>query len=708
MWRVFCTLALFTLLLTGCAPARAACPDGAVKWTNGHCYEAVLAPGVSWDQAQAQCVARGGHLATITSAEENAFVFSSVSGNPSFWFLDGYGNGLGAWLGGYQTSGSGGPASGWRWVTNEPFAYTNWETGQPGDMEGLEQNRLRFFKAGGLIGSRWDDCEANNPLAHRLGYIFESEPEISGHVEDGYDHELGGVEVTLIAVSSGSQTTAAVTITDDEGEYSFGGIDTGDYQIEIALECHRTVGDTAILSVNYDTAGPVVSAQTPSFQHTAGDSTTRDISFADTDLVPAAGIAQDRLDDLAGMYYHTKQVIDFESKELGFTPDLNLPVEVHGYVTDNPSTADDESQICYYSDGQVYIGTGDSDYDDDDRPVTREWHEMFHELMDDTFGLPRYHTGDENHDGYYNHCTGDSWTEGWAEFWSCALKRSLGAADWYCFWDDTSLEVNWQVWDFDDEVGREEFAVAGLLVDLIDPVSPLDMDYVGETTAKLWTTIGSQPLANMYEVYVALTAANIGQSDTNANGKPDLDDLFMAHGFFADDGNRQCDAGEDAGWGGKSGRTNILRVPDAYLRVMVEDSKGNPISNGTLVVDVVFESPLDIYNYSYEVELRSSDRLVYFEVAPDRYDPLMKMWVRDGEGTLSDEFTLSNSEYWQKVSESTTGYAAEHTFVIGANGEPTATTSGGVPVWIWPVVVLAVIAAGAGGFFLLRRRAKPG
>jgi hypothetical protein len=141
---------------------------------------------------------------------------------------------------------------------------------------------------------------------------------------------------------------------------------------------------------------------------------------------------------------------------------------------------------------------------------------------------------------------------------------------------------------------------------------------------------------------------------------------------------------------------------------MVEDSKGNPISNGTLVVDVVFESPLDIYNYSYEVELRSSDRLVYFEVAPDRYDPLMKMWVRDGEGTLSDEFTLSNSEYWQKVSESTTGYAAEHTFVIGANGEPTATTSGGVPVWIWPVVVLAVIAAGAGGFFLLRRRAKPG
>ena len=99
---------------------------------------------------------------------------------------------------------------------------------------------------------------------------------------------------------------------------------------------------------------------------------------------------------------------------------------------------------------------------------------------------------------------------------------------------------------------------------------------------------------------------------------------------------------------------------------------------------------------------------MYFEVAPDRYDLLMKMRVRDGEGNLSDEFVLSNSEYWDKVSEATTGYAAEHTFVIGAEGEPTATTSGGVPVWIWPIVGVAVVALGAGGFFLLRRRAKTG
>jgi hypothetical protein len=122
------------------------------------------------------------------------------------------------------------------------------------------------------------------------------------------------------------------------------------------------------------------------------------------------------------------------------------------------------------------------------------------------------------------------------------------------------------------------------------------------------------------------------------------------------------------------------------------------------VVDVVFDSPLDIYNYSYQIDLHSSDGLEYFEVAPDRCDAQMTMRVKDGNGILSDEFTLSNSAYWEKVNGSTTGYADEHTFVIGAP----AATSGGMPVWIWPIVGVAVVALGAGGFFLLRRKAKPG
>jgi len=181
MSKVLCSLGLCLFILAGCGkdsstrPVPTVCPGGAVKWVNGHCYEAVLAPGISWEQAEDSCVARGGHLVTITSREENAFVFSLVSADSSFWYLDGYGNGLGPWLGGYQLAGSQEPDTGWRWVTGEPFVYTNWETGQPGDMGGTDQNLLRFFKNGGLIGDRWDDCETDNPPAHRRGYIFEDD-----------------------------------------------------------------------------------------------------------------------------------------------------------------------------------------------------------------------------------------------------------------------------------------------------------------------------------------------------------------------------------------------------------------------------------------------------------------------------------------------------------------------------------------------------
>ena len=58
----------------------------------------------------------------------------------------------------------------------------------------------------------------------------------------------------------------------------------------------------------------------------------------------------------------------------------------------------------------------------------------------------------------------------------------------------------------------EEFAVASLLVDLTDPVDPLELDYISLTTAQLWAIIGSQSLTDMNEVYLALMAANIGQS----------------------------------------------------------------------------------------------------------------------------------------------------------------------------------------------------
>jgi hypothetical protein len=102
--------------------------------TNGHCYQVVVVPGpIAWQQARDEAVARGGHLATITSQEEHEFVYGLAS-DPAYW------NGTsGPWLGGYQPAGSPEPGGGWTWVTDEAWGYTRWwPDGQPDDAGGVE------------------------------------------------------------------------------------------------------------------------------------------------------------------------------------------------------------------------------------------------------------------------------------------------------------------------------------------------------------------------------------------------------------------------------------------------------------------------------------------------------------------------------------------------------------------------------------------
>lgn len=58
-------------------------------------------------------------LATITSEAENTFVTTELGGT------------VRAWLGGQQLPGSSEPEGGRQWITGEPWAYTNWDSGEP-------------------------------------------------------------------------------------------------------------------------------------------------------------------------------------------------------------------------------------------------------------------------------------------------------------------------------------------------------------------------------------------------------------------------------------------------------------------------------------------------------------------------------------------------------------------------------------------------
>ncbi len=123
-----CTAMLSVCLLIAAGGIAIASP---IQWEaglggNGHWYEYVQTTGLAWSEAgdaAASSTWQGqqGYLATITSADENAWISQNILGS--------YAESFRLWLGGYQDTAApdySEPAGGWLWVTGEAWSYTNW------------------------------------------------------------------------------------------------------------------------------------------------------------------------------------------------------------------------------------------------------------------------------------------------------------------------------------------------------------------------------------------------------------------------------------------------------------------------------------------------------------------------------------------------------------------------------------------------------
>ena len=101
---------------------------------NGHFYDLILEVGRSWPDSQASAqsmVFRGipGHLATLTFQAENDFIEAN--------FPNDFDGTSWVWLGGFQDTSApdfAEPDSGWRWITGEPWDFTNWHAGEPNNL----------------------------------------------------------------------------------------------------------------------------------------------------------------------------------------------------------------------------------------------------------------------------------------------------------------------------------------------------------------------------------------------------------------------------------------------------------------------------------------------------------------------------------------------------------------------------------------------
>jgi hypothetical protein len=163
-------------------------PAQKAQWSgNGHYYEAVLNK-VSWDDANAQAQSKGGYLATITSADENQFVYGLIAVDDRYWTIDGAGNNEGAWLGGYQPKDSAEPSGGWTWVTGEPFSYTNWASGEPNNNGGNE-NQLIFFSLGATKSPTWNDFGNSNVNSYIIEWDASQDSGMGGIRQCGSQFE---------------------------------------------------------------------------------------------------------------------------------------------------------------------------------------------------------------------------------------------------------------------------------------------------------------------------------------------------------------------------------------------------------------------------------------------------------------------------------------------------------------------------------------
>jgi hypothetical protein len=127
-----------------------------LKWDeNGHYYQ-VAEGTMNWEAAKAYAGSRQitdpdtgviyrGHLVTITSPDESSWIFQNIVSPLNVQSC--------AWIGGSQEEGNeNDPSGGWHWLTNEPWEWTNWNSGEPND-DGSNERYLEMWTSDGS----WND-----------------------------------------------------------------------------------------------------------------------------------------------------------------------------------------------------------------------------------------------------------------------------------------------------------------------------------------------------------------------------------------------------------------------------------------------------------------------------------------------------------------------------------------------------------------------
>ncbi|MEC8559098.1 MAG: DUF642 domain-containing protein, partial [Planctomycetota bacterium] len=136
-----------SLILLSLASSTSA--QDAVQWRtedggNGHWYAFRLLEADCEAEATAAAGMFGAHLATATSEDENLLMDSLIPDSEP-----------GAYIGGFQVTGTEEDSLGWYWVTGEAWDYTAWDTNQPSG--GSSEDCLFMYSLDYANASGWHD-----------------------------------------------------------------------------------------------------------------------------------------------------------------------------------------------------------------------------------------------------------------------------------------------------------------------------------------------------------------------------------------------------------------------------------------------------------------------------------------------------------------------------------------------------------------------
>ncbi len=123
---------------------------------------------LKWHEARDFCHLLGGHLATITSQEEQDFILTLVN----------WGSLTSYWLGATDEEQTGI----WSWITEEAFEYENWDEGEPNNnVEGNEVEHYLVIRSKRNIKKEgsWNDASNQDNNEATIGFVCEWDDAVS-------------------------------------------------------------------------------------------------------------------------------------------------------------------------------------------------------------------------------------------------------------------------------------------------------------------------------------------------------------------------------------------------------------------------------------------------------------------------------------------------------------------------------------------------